>query len=156
MIKEVKEQIDSMSDTILKQGAIAAVKNEYEAIGVSTTSISNKYIIKTGLQMLGVAMVTMISAISIMFLSSRVAARLGKTLREKVFRKVLSFSNQEFNEFSAASLITRSTNDIQQIQQLLSILFRVVVYAPIIAIGGLITVVSTSNLSMDGSLVLQS
>ena len=148
MIKEVKEQIDSMSDTILKQGAIAAVKNEYEAIGVSTTSISNKYIIKTGLQMLGVAMVTMISAISIMFLSSRVAARLGKTLREKVFRKVLNFSNQEFNEFSAASLITRSTNDIQQIQQLLSILFRVVVYAPIIAIGGLITVVSTSNLSM--------
>lgn len=148
MLKEVKEQIDSMSDTILKQGAIAVVKNEYEAIGVSTTSISNKYIIKTGLQMLGVAMVTMISAISIMFLSSRVAARLGKTLREKVFRKVLSFSNQEFNEFSAASLITRSTNDIQQIQQLLSILFRVVVYAPIIAIGGLITVVSTSNLSM--------
>lgn len=148
MLKEVKEQIDSMSDTILKQGAIAAVKNEYEAIGVSTTSISNKYIIKTGLQMLGVAMVTMISAISIMFLSSRVAARLGKTLREKVFRKVLNFSNQEFNEFSAASLITRSTNDIQQIQQLLSILFRVVVYAPIIAIGGLITVVSTSNLSM--------
>ena len=148
MLKEVKEQIDSMSDTILKQGVIAAVKNEYEAIGVSTTSISNKYIIKTGLQMLGVAMVTMISAISIMFLSSRVAARLGKTLREKVFRKVLSFSNQEFNEFSAASLITRSTNDIQQIQQLLSILFRVVVYAPIIAIGGLITVVSTSNLSM--------
>lgn len=148
MLKEVKEQIDSMSDTILKQGAIAAVKNEYEAIGVSTTSISNKYIIKTGLQMLGVAMVTMVSAISIMFLSSRVAARLGKTLREKVFRKVLSFSNQEFNEFSAASLITRSTNDIQQIQQLLSILFRVVIYAPIIAIGGLITVVSTSNLSM--------
>lgn len=148
MLKEVKEQIDSMSDTILKQGAIAAVKNEYEAIGVSTTSISNKYIIKTGLQMLGVAMITMVSAISIMFLSSRVAARLGKTLREKVFRKVLSFSNQEFNEFSAASLITRSTNDIQQIQQLLSILFRVVVYAPIIAIGGLITVVSTSNLSM--------
>lgn len=148
MLKEVKEQINSMSDTILKQGAIAAVKNEYEAIGVSTTSISNKYIIKTGLQMLGVAMVTMVSAISIMFLSSRVAARLGKTLREKVFRKVLSFSNQEFNEFSAASLITRSTNDIQQIQQLLSILFRVVVYAPIIAIGGLITVVSTSNLSM--------
>ena len=148
MLKEVKEQIDSMSDTILKQGAIAVVKNEYEAIGVSTTSISNKYIIKTGLQMLGVAMVTMVSAISIMFLSSRVAARLGKTLREKVFRKVLSFSNQEFNEFSAASLITRSTNDIQQIQQLLSILFRVVVYAPIIAIGGLITVVSTSNLSM--------
>lgn len=148
MLKEVKEQIDSMSDTILKQGAIATVKNEYEAIGVSTTSISNKYIIKTGLQMLGVAMITMVSAISIMFLSSRVAARLGKTLREKVFRKVLSFSNQEFNEFSAASLITRSTNDIQQIQQLLSILFRVVVYAPIIAIGGLITVVSTSNLSM--------
>lgn len=148
MLKEVKEQIDSMSDTILKQGAIAAVKNEYEAIGVSTTSISNKYIIKTGLQMLGVAMITMVSAISIMFLSSRVAARLGKTLREKVFRKVLSFSNKEFNEFSAASLITRSTNDIQQIQQLLSILFRVVVYAPIIAIGGLITVVSTSNLSM--------
>ena len=148
LMDAIKVLPEEARESILKQGAIAAVKNEYEAIGVSTTSISNKYIIKTGLQMLGVAMVTMVSAISIMFLSSRVAARLGKTLREKVFRKVLSFSNQEFNEFSAASLITRSTNDIQQIQQLLSILFRVVVYAPIIAIGGLITVVSTSNLSM--------
>lgn len=98
--------------------------------------------------MLGVALVSMISAVTIMFLSSRVAAKLGKTLRERIFRKVLTFSTAEFNEFSTASLITRNTNDVQQIQQLLSMLFRVVVYAPIIGIGGIIRVISTGTISM--------
>ena len=98
--------------------------------------------------MLGVALVSMISAVSIMFLSSRVAARLGKTLRDKVFKKVISFSNAELNEFSTASLITRSTNDIQQIQQLIAILFRVVVYAPIIGIGGFVKVLTSTDNSM--------
>lgn len=106
------------------------------------------YILRTGLQMLGVAAISMISAISIMFLSSRVAANLGKTLREKVFKKVLTFSKEEFTNFSTASLITRNTNDIQQIQMLISILFRVVVYAPIMGIGGFIRVLANSNTSM--------
>lgn len=106
------------------------------------------YIIKIGFQMLGIAFISMVSAISIMFLSSRVAAMLGKTLRNKVFKKVLSFSGEEFAGFSTASLITRSTNDIQQIQMLISMLFRVVVYAPIMGIGGFLRVLANSNTSM--------
>lgn len=98
--------------------------------------------------MLGIAAISMLSAISIMLLSSRVAANLGKTLREKVFKKVLSFSTEEFTNFSTASLITRSTNDIAQIQMLISMLFRVVVYAPIMGIGGFIRVLANSNTSM--------
>ena len=106
------------------------------------------YIFMAGMQMLGIALVSMVCAVLIMLLSSRVAARLGKTLRDKVFKKVLSFSTAELREFSTASLITRSTNDIQQIQQLLTMLFRVVVYAPIIGIGGFIKVLTTSDNSM--------
>ena len=108
----------------------------------------SKQIIMTGIQMLGVALISMISAVSIMLLSSRVAAKLGRTLRDKVFKKVVSFSNKEFREFSTASLITRSTNDVQQIQGLIPMLFRVVVYAPIIGIGGFIRVLTNSNTSM--------
>lgn len=149
---EIIEQIDSktsaMSDTIADQSAKAFVKNEYDAIGLDTTKISNGYMIKTGLKMLGVALISMASAISIMLLSSKVAAKLGKTLREKVFKKTLSFSDTEFKKFSAASLITRNTNDIQRIQDLLAMLFRVVVYAPIMAIGGFIAVITSSNFSM--------
>ncbi len=148
MIRLAGSKLDEMQEMIRNQVAINSVKLEYEAIGMDANDISNKYIFKTGLQMLGVSLITMVSAIAIMLLSSRTSAKLGRTLREKVFKKVLSFSNQEVNEFGASSLITRSTNDIQQIQQLLTILFRVVVYAPIIAIGGLITVISTTNLSM--------
>lgn len=98
--------------------------------------------------MLGIAIISMTSAIVIMLVSSRVSARLGETLREKVFKKVLSFSKEEFTNFSTASLITRSTNDIQQIQMLISMLFRVVVYAPIMGIGGFIRVLANSNSSM--------
>ena len=129
-----------MQESILEQAAIQEVKNEYKAIGIDTDSLQNQYIIIAGLKMLGISLIIMISAISIMCLSARVAARLAKTLREKVFKKVLSFSNKEFSEFSTASLITRSTNDIQQIQGLIAILFRVLVYAPIIGIGILFVV----------------
>ena len=98
--------------------------------------------------MLGISLISMICAVVIMLNSSKVAAKLGKTLREKVFNKVVSFSNKELREFSTASLITRSTNDIQQIQMLIAMLFRVVVYAPIIGIGGFIKVLTQSNNSM--------
>lgn len=98
--------------------------------------------------MIGIAIISMASAIIIMLVSSRVSARLGETLREKVFKKVLSFSKEEFTNFSTASLITRSTNDIQQIQMLITMLFRVVVYAPIMGIGGFIRVLANSNSSM--------
>lgn len=148
MLEEFNKKMDEMSESIQKQSAIAAVKNEYKEIGMDTDKIQNNYILLAGLQMLGIALISMIAAVSIMFLSSKVAANLGKTLREKVFDKVLKFSIKEFNEFSTASLITRSTNDIQQIQNLLTMLFRVVVYAPIIGIGGFIRVLRNSNTSM--------
>ena len=148
MLETVNQKIDDMQESILEQAAIQEVKNEYKAIGMNTDSIQNKYIIMAGLKMLGISLIIMISAISIMCLSARVAARLAKTLREKVFKKVLRFSNKEFSEYSTASLITRSTNDIQQIQGLIAILFRVLVYAPIIGIGGFLRVLNQSDNSM--------
>ena len=148
MLETVDQKLDDMQESILEQAAIQEVKNEYKAIGIDTDSLQNKYIIIAGLKMLGISLAIMVSAISIMCLSARVAARLAKTLREKVFKKVLNFSNKEFSEYSTASLITRSTNDIQQIQGLIAILFRVVVYAPIIGIGGFLRVLNQSDNSM--------
>ncbi len=148
VLEEFTNYISQMSDSIKEQAAISAVKQVYADAGVDTDKLQNDYILMSGLQMLGVALVSMISAVSIMLLSSRVAARLGKTLRDKVFKKVLSFSTAELREFSTASLITRSTNDVQQIQQLITLLFRVVVYAPIIGIGGFVKVLTTSDNSM--------
>ena len=148
MLETVNQKLDDMQESILEQAAIQEVKNEYKEIGMDTDGMQNQYIIMAGLKMLGISLIIMISAISIMCLSARVAARLAKTLREKVFKKVLSFSNKEFSEYSTASLITRSTNDIQQIQGLIAILFRVVVYAPIIGIGGFLRVLNQSDNSM--------
>ena len=148
MVSEFTKQVDEMADSIEDQAAVSAVKTIYQNAGVDTDKLQNDYILMSGLQMLGVALVSMVSAVSIMFLSSRVAAKLGKTLRDKVFKKVLTFSNAELTEFSTASLITRSTNDIQQIQQLITLLFRVVVYAPIIGIGGFVKVLTSTDNSM--------
>ena len=148
VLSEFTKKIEDMSDSIKEQAAVSSVKQIYINAGINTDDIQNNYILKTGLQMLGIALITMICAVSIMLLSSRVAAKLGKTLREKVFKKVMTFSNAELNQFSTASLITRSTNDVQQIQMLITILFRVVVYAPIIGIGGFLRVLTTTDNSM--------
>ena len=148
MLNESTKQIDEMQDSIKKQAAIGYVKTIYQKAGVDTDELQMKYIFITGLKMLGLALISMSSAVVIMFLSNRVGAKLSRTLREKVFNKVLSFSNKELREFSTASLITRSTNDIQQIQQLMAMLFRTVVYAPIIGIGGIVKVLTQSNTSM--------
>ena len=148
VLEQFTSYISQMSDSIKEQAAISAVKQVYINLGVDTDKLQNDYILVSGLQMLGIALISMVCAITIMLCSSRVAAKLGKTLRDKVFKKVLSFSTAELREFSTASLITRSTNDIQQIQQLIAILFRVVVYAPIIGIGGFVKVLTTSDYSM--------
>ena len=148
VLKQFTDYISKMVDTVKEQAAISSVKQIYINIGIDTNKIQNDYILFSGLQMLGIALISMISAVSIMLLSSRVAAKLGETLRDKVFKKVLSYSTAELREFSTASLITRSTNDIQQIQQLLAMLFRVVVYAPIIGIGGFVKVLTSSDSSM--------
>ena len=148
MLKTTTEQIDQMQDSIKEQAGVANVKIIYQNAGVDTDQIQMNYIMITGLKMLGLAAVSMACGITIMMLSARVGARLARTLREKVFTKVLSFSNKELREFSTASLITRSTNDVQQIQQLMAMLFRTVVYAPIIGIGGIFKVLTESNSSM--------
>ena len=148
ILSEFTKQFNEMSDSIKEQAAITSIKDLYKDLGVDTDKLQNDYIFMTGMQMLGIALISMVSAVTIMFLSSRVAAKLGKNLREKVFRKVLSFSNAELNQFSTASLITRSTNDVQQIQMLITLLFRVVVYAPIIGIGGFVKVLTSTDHSM--------
>ena len=148
ILSQITTKINEMSDSIKEQAAVASVKQIYKNANIDTDKIQNDYIFMAGMQMLGIALISMTSAITIMLLSARVAAKLGKTLREKVFTKVLSFSNEELNKFSTASLITRSTNDIQQIQQLITMLFRVIVYAPIIGIGGFIKVLTNSDNSM--------
>ena len=148
MLSESTRQIDEMQDSIKSQAAVAYVKEIYKDAGVDTDKIQMNYIMVAGFKMLVLAAISMASGITIMMLSSRVGAKMAKTLREKIFNKVLQFSTKELREFSTASLITRSTNDVQQIQQLLAMLFRTVVYAPIIGIGGVIKVIHQSNTSM--------
>ena len=148
ILEESSKMIDEKFGNMTEQVAIQATKQEYAQIGMDLDKIQNDYILFTGMQMLGIALISMIAAIIIMYLSSRVAAKLGQNLRNKVFKKVLGFSIEEFKSFSTASLITRSTNDIQQIQNLIAMLFRVVVYAPIVGIGGFIRVLNNSHTSM--------
>ena len=147
-MEQINEKINEMPQSILEQAAIEAIKQEYEAVGINLDDYKTHFIIVSGAQMLGISLIIMVSAITIMLLSSKVAARLAQTLRDKIFKKVLSFSTSEFKQFSTASLITRSTNDVQQIQMLMTMLFRVVVYAPIIGIGGFFMVLANSNMSM--------
>ena len=145
----LNNQIAQMPENIIEQTAVQTIKEEYKILGVNTDNIQNKYIATTGLKMLVIAFIIMTTSILITLLSARVGARLAKTLREKIFSKVLKFSNKEFAEYSTASLITRSTNDIQQIQLLVSgMLFRTLIYAPIIGIGGFVKVLLQSDNSM--------
>ncbi|MBQ9011221.1 MAG: ABC transporter ATP-binding protein [Bacilli bacterium] len=139
------KQINKTEDSILTQAAISLVKTEYQEIGINTDNIQTNYIIKTGSLMLLVAFISMFITIIVAYFSSKISATLGKDLRNSVFTKVLGFSSAEFKQYSTASLITRSTNDIQQVQTLLVMLLRVVFYAPIMAIGGIIKVLNTNT-----------
>ena len=148
LISQFGKQIDEKVGGMIDQSAITAVKAEYEAIGIDLDKIQTSYIWKSGFQMLGVALLVMATGVVIMFFSSGMACKLAKHLREEVFEKVLKYSNKEFRDFSTASLITRSTNDIQQIQGMIQMLFRTIIYAPIMGIGGLIRVITKSSTSM--------
>ena len=148
LINLFEEEIDKKVGAMLDQSSIIATKYEYSEIGMDLDKIQTDYVWTSGIKMLGVALIVMISAVLVMFFSSGMACRLAKYLREEVFEKVLKYSNKEFREFSTASLITRSTNDIQQIQGMIQMLFRVVIFAPIMGIGGLILVIAKSNTSM--------
>ena len=148
MLEQITKQMNELPDSIKEQSAISSIKTLYIGMGVNTDKLQNDYIWFSGLQMLLVSLISMVCAIMIMLFSSKVAAKLGKTLREKIFKKVLGFSRSEFTQFSTASLITRSTNDIQQIQSLIAMMFRVLVYAPIMGIGAFIKVLVQSDNSM--------
>lgn len=144
MVAQIAEKMDDMPDSIVEQAATAYIKTVYEKLGMDTEQIQNSYILRTGAKMIGLAFLGMLASVMVGLLASRVAARTGRDLRSRVFKKVVGFSSAEFDHFSTASLITRSTNDIQQIQMLVVMLLRMVMYAPIMAAGGIIKVFRTN------------
>ena len=148
MVEKIEEQMSEMPDTILDQASVSFCRSTYKDLGMDMDQTQIHYLLKTGGQMAALALLGMVASIMVAFLASRVGASAGRDLRSGVFHKVVGFSNNEFNHFSTASLITRSTNDIQQIQMLIVMLLRMVLYAPILAIGGVLQVMKT-NVSMS-------
>lgn len=146
LIREnIHESFANIPESLVSQSGISYVKSEYEKIGIDINRNQNRFITSTGVKMLLLAFVGGIATVLVSFFASRVAALLAKNLRKDVFKKVVSFSNNEFDKFSTASLITRTTNDIQQIQTFLVMLLRMILYAPILGIGGLAKVLSTDR-----------
>ncbi len=148
MLEEIEGQITEMPDTIREQAAISYVKTAYEDLGMDLDRMQLGYLVETGARMVGLAFLGMLASVLAGLLASRAGAASGRDLRGKVFRRVVGFSSNEFDQFSTASLITRSTNDIQQIQMLIVMLLRMVLYAPILAAGGIYQVFRT-NVSMS-------
>ena len=145
MTKQLDEQMSSMPDSMVEQSALVYIKAEYQAQGVDLDGMQTAYMRTAGLKMIAMAFVIMIASVTVTFLSCRVAAGFARDVRESVYKKVVSFSNAEFNKFSTASLITRSTNDVQQIQQVMTLFFRIVLYAPILGVGGVMKVLHTNT-----------
>ncbi len=143
MVSEAESQMGATTQTIVDQMAVTYVQAEYEALGVDLDAYQQHYLLVTGGKMLALTLLMVAAAILGGLLSSRVAASVGMELRGQVFQKVVYFSNVEIDRFSTASLITRSTNDIQQIQMVMVMLLRIVIYAPILGIGGIIRVSHT-------------
>jgi len=143
IINKIDEMLASLTESMISQSAVEYVKAEYKAIGIDLSRIQIRYLFLSGLKMLGVAILSMAMTILVTLFGSRVAAGIGRDLRSDVFRKVESFSNIEFDKFSTASLITRTTNDVQQVQLFTVMLFRIVFYAPILGFGGVLKVLST-------------
>ena len=141
----MRREMDGVSEMLISQMAVAFVKAEYESLGLDLGKMQTDYLWSTGAKMLGLTVLMMTVAIAAGLLASRTAARVGRDLRSSVFKKVISFSNVEMDRFSTASLITRSTNDIQQVQQVVVMLLRMVMYAPILGIGGVIKVAGTKT-----------
>ncbi len=141
----VNSRFASLDDKIVNQMAVGLVRNEYNALGMNTDKVQSSYMWKMGALMLLLSLASAVLTVSVGYLSARTAAGLSRNLRKKVFDKVESFSNTEFDKFSTASLITRSTNDITQIQMLIIIVIRIIFYAPIMGIGGAIRALGKST-----------
>ena len=143
MKKSVGDKFSKMPDSMITQAAVSYIHSEYGILGMNTDKIQTNYVFYSGGLMVLIALLSMAATVVVGYLGARVAAGLSKNLRRNVFRKVASFSNSEFDKFSTASLITRSTNDVQQIQMLMVMLLRIVFYAPILGIGGVIKVLNS-------------
>ncbi len=141
--QQAMEGMGEGNSSLIAQRAGLAVRNEYEALGWNLGDYQNRYMFRTGGKMLAMAIVMMAASVFTGLLAARISARIGMKLRGQVFQKVVSFSNCELEQFSTASLITRCTNDIQQVQMVEFILLRMVIYAPIIGIGGILKVMNT-------------
>lgn len=144
MLDKIEQTYAAMGRSGITQAAVATVKAEYAALGVKTGSLQNRYIVKTGLHMLLLALVSAACTVTVGFLAARTAAGAARDLRRDLFKKIESFSNSEFDKFSTASLITRSTNDVTQVQMVIIMLLRIVCYAPIMGIGGIIRAMNTN------------
>ena len=146
-VKSMKSSIDKkfsdFPDMIIGQMAVSYIGDQYKNIGVDTDALRLRYILFEGSLMVGIALSSMVATVLVGLIGARVAASLGRNLRGKVFKKVVGFSNAEFDTYSTSSLITRTTNDIQQIQLLMVMLLRIVFYAPILGVGGAIKVINT-------------
>ena len=153
LMDEIEDQMADLPEMILEQAAISYVKTAYQDLGMDMDQIQIDYLLRTGAKMIGLAFLGMMASILVGLLASRAGAASGRDLRGRVFRKVVGFSSNEFDHFSTASLITRSTNDIQQIQMLIVMLLRMVLYAPIMAVGGIYQVFRT-NVSMSWIIAL--
>lgn len=149
----VKAQLGDRADALIGQQAIEAAKAEYAAVGYDVSAIQMTYLLRVGGLMLGLAALGTLAAVGVGYVASRTGAKIGRMLRGRLFERVVAFSDREVQGFSAASLITRGTNDIQQIQMVTVMLLRMVLYAPILAIGGII-MVSTTNAAMSWIIVL--
>ena len=153
MKQEMNKVTDAMGAETADTANAAYVRNEYKAIGVDVDAIQYTYLFQHGFMMLAVALGSAAAAVAVGFLAARIAAGVSRNLRKDVFNKVEHFSSAEFNKFSTNTLITRTTNDIQQIQMALVMILRIVIYAPIIGIGAVIKVVNT-NVSMTWIIAL--
>lgn len=147
-VSEIEKKTEELPDTITEQAAVNYVKEAYADLGIDMDELQFRYLFSTGAKMIGLAFLGMAASVLVGFLASRVGAAAGRDLRGRVFKKVVGYSSNEFDHFSTASLITRSTNDIQQVQFIIVMLLRIVLYAPILAIGGIVQVFQT-NVSMS-------
>ncbi|AYD39456.1 ABC transporter ATP-binding protein [Clostridium fermenticellae] len=145
IIDVMNKKISGLGDNMITQSAAPLVKNEYKALGANTDKLQSRYIVKTGIAMLIISLIGGVCAVAVGYLASKTAAGLAKNLRKSIFDKVEHFSNAEFDKFSTASLITRSTNDITQIQMLIVIMIRMIFYAPIMGIGGIMRAMGKSH-----------
>ena len=138
VMSQARKEALETPESMLKSVGLVFTESFYRELGIAISEIQNEFIISTGLKMLGICVIGIVAAMFVGFLGSRVGAGMGKNMRNDVFQKVQNFSSAEFNHFSSASLITRTTNDITQIQNFVVMMIRMLAYAPIMGIGALI------------------